>query len=140
MRVFIDANIIIDVLLEREGFCEESSIVLSICEQHKSALAPHTISNIFFITRKDYSAKERKTMLLEILEYIDIVAIGKYQITQALKNETIDDFEDALQLECAKEFNANYIVTRDRNAFKDTKIEILSPSEFIKQFANNNFQ
>ena len=134
MRIFIDANIIIDVLLVREGFCDESSAVLSICERHKSALAPHTISNIFFITRKDYSAKERKLMLLEILEYIDVVATGKHQITQALKNETIDDFEDALQLECAKEFNADYIVTRDRNAFKEADIEMLSPKEFIQKF------
>lgn len=132
MRIFIDANIIIDVLLHRDGFCDESAAVLSLCEKHKSALAPHTISNIFFITRKDYSAKERKEILLEILEYIDIVAIGKYQITQALKNNEIDDFEDALQLECAKEFNADYIITRDKNGFKGTKIETLSPNEFIK--------
>ncbi len=49
-------------------------------------------------------------------------------------NIILDDFEDALQLECAKEFNADYIITRDRDAFKDAEIEILSPKEFIKQF------
>ncbi|MCL2040237.1 MAG: PIN domain-containing protein [Bacteroidetes bacterium] len=136
MRIFIDANIIIDVLLKRNDFYEESSKVLAICEKHKSALAPHTISNIFFIIRKVYSSKERKEMLLDILDYIDIVTIGKHQVKQALKNEIIDDFEDALQVECAKEFNADYIVSRDKNGFIDADIDILSPNQFIEKFNN----
>jgi len=134
MRIFIDANIIIDVLLNRQDFYEDASNVLNICQNKKSALAPHTISNIFFITRKDYAAKERKSMLLEILEFIDVVPIGKYQIVQALKNQEIDDFEDALQLECAKEFNADFIVSRDVAGFANTDIEVITPKEFVKRF------
>ncbi|MCL2844798.1 MAG: PIN domain-containing protein [Chitinivibrionia bacterium] len=134
MRVFIDANIIIDVLLNRQDLYEDASNVLRICEEKKTALAPHTISNIFFITRKDYTPKERKSMLLGILEYIDIVPTGKYQIVQALKNENIDDFEDALQLECAKEFNADFIVSRDVNGFSNTDIEVITPKEFVRKF------
>jgi len=134
MRIFIDANIIIDVLLNRQDFYEDASNVLNICQNKKSALAPHTISNIFFITRKDYTAKERKSMLLEILEFIDVVPIGKHQIVQALKNQKIDDFEDALQLECAKEFNADFIVSRDVSGFANTDIEVITPKEFVKRF------
>jgi predicted nucleic acid-binding protein len=134
MRIFIDANIIIDVLLNRRDFYEDASNVLKICENRKSALAPHTISNIFFITRKDYTAKERKAILLDILEYIDVVPIGKHQIVQALKNESIDDFEDALQLECAREFNADFIVSRDTAGFANTDIDVITPAEFAKRF------
>ena len=136
MRVFIDANIIIDVLLNRPGFYEDASHVLRICEKHKSALAPHTISNIFFITRKDYTVKERKSALLKILEYIDIVPTGKYQVVQALRNDDIDDFEDALQLECAREFNADFIVSRDIDGFVNSDIEVITPHEFVKKFGN----
>ena len=134
MRVFIDANIIIDVLLKRVDFIGESAKVLAICKSKKSALAPHTISNIFFIARKEYTAKERKELLLDILEYIDIVSVGKHQIIQALKNCSIDDFEDALQLECAKEFNADYIVTRDLSGFANDTVPVISPMDFIKEF------
>jgi predicted nucleic acid-binding protein len=134
MRIFIDANIVLDVLLKRVDFIEESAKVLAICKSKKSALAPHTISNIFFITRKEYTAKERKKLLLGILEYIDIVTVGKHQIVQALKNEALDDFEDALQLECAKEFNADYIVTRDLLGFANSGVAAISPEEFIKKF------
>jgi len=133
MRIFIDANIVLDVLLKRPDFIEESAKVLAICKSKRAALAPHTISNIFFITRKEYTAKERKTILLSVLEYIDIVTVGKHQIVQALKNENLEDFEDALQLECAKEFNADYIVTRDLN-FTNEDIAIISPKDFIEKF------
>jgi len=137
MRIFIDANIVLDVLLKRTEFIEESANVLAICKSKKSALAPHTISNVFFITRKEYTAKERKKILLDILEYIDIVPTGKHQVVQALKNDDIDDFEDALQLECAKEFNADYIVTRDLPGFTNKEIAVISPDEFIKKFENS---
>jgi predicted nucleic acid-binding protein len=108
--------------------------VLSICKTKKSALAPHTISNIFFITRKEYTPKERKNLLLGILDYMDIVPTGKHQIVQALKNEDIDDFEDALQIECAKEFNADYIITRNISDFSNSGIEAILPIDFIKMF------
>jgi predicted nucleic acid-binding protein len=123
-----------DVLLKREPFLEDSAKVLSICKTKKSALAPHTISNIFFITRREYTSKERKKILLEMLEYIDIVPTGKHQIVQALKNDDVDDFEDALQIECAKEFNADYIVTRDLTGFSSSGIETISPIDFINKF------
>ncbi|MCL1909526.1 MAG: PIN domain-containing protein, partial [Kiritimatiellaeota bacterium] len=91
----------------------------------------HTITNVFYILRKDFSKQERKLQLLKILSYIDVVPIGKHQIVQALKNDDIGDFEDALQLECAREFNADYIVTRDPEHFKKSEIETISPAEFI---------
>jgi predicted nucleic acid-binding protein len=134
MRIFVDANVVIDVIQLREPFFSESAEVLSICREQNSALAPHTISNIFFITRHDFPAKERKKILRDILEFMDLVPTGKFQVTQALNNDDIDDFEDALQLECAKEFNATHIVTRDFKDFANSEIPVLSPAEFIKLF------
>jgi predicted nucleic acid-binding protein len=84
--------------------------------------------------RNDYDTHERKQILLDILEFIDIVPTGKHQIVQALKNNEIDDFEDALQLECAYEFNADCIVTRDLHGFSTSKIETLTPADFVERF------
>jgi len=136
MRVFVDANVILDVILKRKPFSVDSAAFLSLCEAHKTALAPHTVSNIFFITRKDFSERERKAMLLDILSYVDVVSTGRHQITQALKNDEIGDFEDALQLECAREFNADFIVTRDPKNFTGTTIETISPKDFVAKFGS----
>jgi len=75
-------------------------------------------------------------MLLEILSYIDIVPIGRHQIIQALKNDAIGDFEDALQLECAREFNADFIVTRDPDNFAGSEIETIPPREFVEKYGD----
>ena len=134
MRIFVDANVILDVIMERQPFADDSRAFLALCSKRKAALAPHTVANIFFISRKKFSTRERKAILLGILSYIDIVPTGRHQIIQALQNDAIDDFEDALQLECAKEFNADFIVTRDPEHFIKSEIETISPSEFVEKY------
>ena len=136
MRVFVDANVILDAILKREPFAKDSEGFLALCANRKAALAPHTVSNIFFILRKKFSEHERKSMLLEILSYIDIVPTGRHQIIQALKNDAIGDFEDALQLECAREFNADFIVTRDPGNFVGSEIETIPPREFVETYGD----
>ena len=131
MRIFVDTNVVLDVIEKRKPFYDDSNAFFKLCAELKSALAPHSITNIFFTTRKIFSQPERKKILLGILNILDVVPIGKHQIVQALKNDDIGDFEDALQLECAREFNADYIVTRDPEHFKKSEIETISPAEFI---------
>ena len=133
MRIFVDTNVILDVIEEREPFYNDSRAFMLLCAELKSALAPHTITNIFFTLRKKFTQRERKKILLDLLPIMDVVIIGKYQIVNALKNQKIGDFEDALQLECAREFNAEYIVTRDPKHFKGSEIETISPAEFVKR-------
>ena len=133
MRVFVDTNVILDAMMEREPFCRDAEVFLMLCANRKTALAPHTVANAFFITRKIFSQQERKSKLLKILSYIDVVPIGKPQIIQALKNDVIGDFEDALQLECAREFNADFIVTRDPEHFSGSEIETMTPREFLEK-------
>ena len=134
MRIFVDTNVILDVIQKREPFYDDSNAFVESCRKLKSALAPHSITNIFFAIRKDFSQSERKIILLSLLDFIDVVIIGKHQIIKALLNSKIGDFEDALQLECAREFNADYIVTRDPKHFKGSEIETISPSEFVKRY------
>ena len=134
MRIFVDANVILDALLERKPFVDDSKAFLALCSKRKAALAPHTVTNPFYLLRKEFSKPERKAMLLGVLSYIDIVPTGRHQIIQALQNDAIDDFEDALQLECAKEFNADFIVTRDPEHFIKSEIETISPSEFVEKY------
>jgi hypothetical protein len=95
----------------------------------------HSISNAFYILRKDYSIKERKEMLLGLCYIIDIVDIDKQKIIASLLNEDFTDIEDGLQTECAKLVNADYIVTRDLPGFSNSVIEAISPIDFIKKLS-----
>ena len=61
-KILIDTNVLIDYLLEREPFFEDAKDVILSCADGKAkgCIAAHSIPNMFFILRKDYSVKERR--------------------------------------------------------------------------------
>jgi len=137
MVILIDANIILDHLIPRQPFVDIADEVLRLCFQQKcnGYIAAHSITNIFYILRKQFSASERKKMLLELCEFIEIAGIEKKEIINALTNEDFDDFEDRLQVECARMVNADYIVTRDIPDFSASPIPAILPEELLKRMA-----
>lgn len=95
-------------------------------------IAAHSISNMFFILRKAFSVEERKSLLRNLCELFEVEGIDKAQILEALVNERFSDFEDCLQMECAIAFRADYIVTRNCDDFKGSRIPCIEPEEFCK--------
>lgn len=85
-----------------------------------------------YIIRKEYSLEERRRILTKLIMIVDIIGIDKHNILTALNNESFTDIEDCLQMECAKEYKADYIVTRNIQDFKNSPIQPILPSEFIK--------
>ena len=62
------------------------------------------------------------------------MTIDNKKIIAALQNYDFKDFEDCLQVECAKSVNADYIVTRDKNDFKLSEVKAIDPFELFKIF------
>ena len=46
-------------------------------------------------------------------------------------NEDFSDFEDCLQMECARDYGAKYIVTRNIADYEKSEIKAISPSDFL---------
>ena len=103
-KILIDTNILLDYLLEREPFFEDAKEVILTCTEGntKGCIAAHSISNIFFILRRDYDAKERR---------------------EVLKN---------LCMICAKSYGAEYIVTRNVSDYSVSDIKAILPSEYLE--------
>jgi len=137
MVVLIDANIILDHLIPRQPFADIANKVLSLCVQQKCSgyIAAHSITNIFYILRKQFSASERKDLLLKLCEFIEIAGIQKQQVIDALINEDFDDLEDRLQVECAMSVSADYIVTRNIADFSASPIPAILPEDLLKKMA-----
>lgn len=89
--------------------------------------------NTFYILRKDYSVQERRKMLLSIIKIFTVVGIDKDKIITSLQNDDFFDVEDCLQLECAKEVNAQYIISRNINDFMKSSIPCISPELFLSR-------
>lgn len=133
-RILVDTNILLDYLLEREPFFEDAKQVIMSCINGKSngCIAAHSISNMFFILRKDYSAKERREILLNLCKIFDIEGIDKAKLISGLQNENFSDFEDCLQMECAKSYGADYIITRNVSDYGTSEVKAIMPKDYLK--------
>ena len=136
MRVLVDTNIVLDYLLEREPYAESAKKIVVACKQKKviGCIAAHTVSNMFFILRKTYSVEDRRTILKDICKLFDVEGIDRLKIIQALDNSDFKDFEDCLQMQCAKSFRADYILTRNLADYRDSEIACISPEEFCEKY------
>lgn len=131
MRVLIDTNIILDYILNREPYGDYARRIVEACKEKKlsGCIAAHTVPNIFYILRRDYSVEERREILLALCQLFDVSGINADKIQNALKNKSFSDFEDCLQMECAKEYHADYIVTRNTADFAASNIPCMEPEQ-----------
>lgn len=138
MVVLVDANIVIDVLQYRSPFDADARQILTLCAQKKitGILAAHTIPTLFYVMRKFYDQQLLRKTLANLCNIFMVSATTEQKILNALNNISFSDFEDSLQEECALEFQADYILTRNTKDFKNSRIQVLSPSDFIKVMNN----
>lgn len=110
-KILIDTNVLLDYLLTREPFYEDAkNIVLAYVNgKVRGCIAAHSISNMFFILRKDYDAKERRELLAGLCSIFDVEGIDRVKLLAGLYNEEFSDFEDCLQMECAKAYGAEVV-------------------------------
>ncbi len=135
MVVLIDTNVLLDYLETREPYFEDSYHVLLLCaeEKAKGYIAFHSVPNIFYIMRRTHDKECRREMLNEICSILTVAGASHEKIVDAINREDFADFEDCLQVQCAKEIQADYIVTRNVNDFVCSEVEVLTPKEFIKR-------
>ena len=133
-RILIDTNVLLDYLLEREPFFEDAKEVILSCidGKAKGCIAAHSIPNMFFILRKDYNPKERREVLLNLCKIFDVEGIDKAKLISGLANEDFSDFEDCLQMECAKSYEADYIVTRNTSDYATSEVRVITPKEYLE--------
>ena len=136
MKVFVDTNIFIDILLNRKEFIKESKQVYKLCENYivKGYIAPISINNIYYICRKAVNQEALTSFLCDVSHIFTISPMNNESVVFA-KNLNINDFEDALQSAMAIQSGCDCIVTRNVDDFKKVAgIEVFSPKEFLLKF------
>jgi len=136
MKIFIDANVFLDVLQKRRGwessFAIRKGVVEGIHEGHISALS---VAVIYFLTLGRTNYKTARSETQKISEGFKIVDLTDSVIQKAFGEKRIEDLEDALQFHSAKEA-AKVFITRNKRHFEKVKdeIEVLTPEEFLKKY------
>jgi toxin-antitoxin system, toxin component, PIN family len=135
MKALIDTNVLIDYIAEREPYFQDAREILLACSNNKidGCIAAHSISNIFYILRKNMSEEDRRIILKKLCIITSIIGIDKQKLINALDNASFSDMEDCLQAECAKDFKADYIITRNIKDFDKSSVMPILPADFVKK-------
>jgi len=131
-RIFLDTNILLDVLLEREPFWPRAQQVWSLVEHRKikAAVSTLSVSNVFFIVKR-LANREKAYWAIELLsELFQLVAVTPTMIRTALQAR-FPDFEDAIQYYCAHAFRAKAIISRDDTGFAKSTIPVLDCAQYV---------
>lgn len=136
MKVMIDTNIFIDVLLDRELLAETSAQVLSLSENRRfdGFVTASCITDIFYIIRKNTHSTEMTYQAVgKVLQIVKVCPVTNQEILQAYQAHA-KDFEDCLLAMCAKSIQCECIVTRNTKHFSDFDIPVFTPEEFLQRF------
>ena len=135
MKVFLDTNVLIDVLAAREPFFKDSQRVLDYCEKHIGSgyVSVLTYCTVAYVLRKSVG-RDRLIPMLRGLRHILTPLPATSKTLDWAIDSLCPDFEDAMQYECALAAEVDVIVTRDKFGFIGSKIPIETPSEFVARF------
>ena len=108
--------------------------IMAACAERRidGCIAAHSVTNAFYILRKELSAEARRNTLKDLCKIIAVIGIDSKKLISALANDKFDDIEDCLQMECAKDFSADYIVTRNLKDFRNSEVPAILPNEFLQ--------
>lgn len=132
MKVFLDANVIIDVVLNRVDFIEESNKILELGAEGECELCASdiTFTTVSYYARKNRTIEQLYEVMQTLRDIIDVAPSGKLSIDWALQKKS-KDFEDAVQYFTALRSGAECIISRNERDYPFTDIPVISPSDFL---------
>lgn len=134
MKVFVDTNILIDLVCNREKFADEAELLFSLAYQEKIIIVISALSyvNTIYISKKyGFSLSEIKNSLIHISSFTETADCSGDAVSWALSCNW-KDYEDAIQYKSAQASKCTSIITRNPKDFKGSTLPIYSIEEFYK--------
>jgi predicted nucleic acid-binding protein len=132
MKILLDSNVALDVILKNQSFLTSSVKVIGLAELGiELLLSASAITDIYYIASRALKSKKNAMSLLKaLLKKVDVAAVTGNEIRQAV-NLDWDDFEDAVQYAAGESIAVDYIVTRNKADFSFAAIPVVSPDELL---------
>ena len=130
-KVFLDTNVVLDFVLSREGM-KDALAILQLQEDNKVYLSTSILSmaNVAYVAKKGRTKAELYELMQGLSEMIHTLLMDEYQFQEAL-SVIAPDFEDMLQIVCAKTHDCDAIITRNKKDFTFANIPLYTPKEFL---------
>ena len=140
-RVFLDANIILDIYDKKRPFYKESSTVISLLLRQSEIelfTSCDIITTLYYILSKK-GKKDALDSILALNELCNIVEFSNIEIDESCKlmkeNKYFTDLEDTIQYIIAKKASCDLILSNDKKFVSD-EITLMSSKEFLSSVFN----
>jgi predicted nucleic acid-binding protein len=132
-NLFLDTNIILDLLAYRMPFYTEAAKLFSLADKKelKLSISSLCIADVHYILLKHNPDMEVRNILRKFKVLVTVLPLDD-KITDLALNSEFRDFEDAIQYYTAIENDQDLIITRNQQDFKESKIPVMTAGEFIK--------
>ena len=133
-KLFIDTNIVLDLLSRREPFYEESAELFSLADRKiiELNISALTVANTSYILLRQINSEKTKEILRKLKLIVTVLPLNDKIIGTALNDNSFNDFEDGLQYFTAVENSQDLIITRNLKDFKASKLPIMTARQFLK--------
>ncbi|HVT58859.1 MAG TPA: PIN domain-containing protein [Thermoanaerobaculia bacterium] len=135
-RVFLDTDVILDLLLGREPFFAAAADLMVAVQDGRieGCVSPLVFSNLFYILRQQMSAPEAVSTLRKLKLLVRVLAVDEQVIELALAS-SFKDFEDAIQYYTAVAHDLSAVVTRNKRDYREAELPVLDARECVELFA-----
>jgi len=132
-KLFIDTDIFLDTILDREPHSEFSNKLISLCEQNKiiGFTSCLVIANIYYIINKISNDQKAMRAIGKIRSIIRVLPFTDKEIDESI-NAKFQDFEDGIQYFIAANHKIDCFITRNTKDFKKASLGVLTPREFLQ--------
>ena len=130
-KVFLDTNIMVDLIADRKPFSKYSIEIFKKAEERKITLftSSHSIATTHYLLKKYLAEKILRDVLNNLLDYVTVIAVDTDVLKKGLRSKH-RDFEDSIQILCASKIDKiDCIVTRNTKDFRNSEILVLTPDE-----------
>ncbi len=138
-RVFLDTNIIVDLLMERKYELDAIYTIFKLAEQGEIDLyvSESVITTTFYVLRKDRKI-DTLSIFREICKTVNVVPFAKDILYYPL--EKYKDAEDGILYFLASKAKMNYFITRNVKdfTFLFPSLPVKSPTNFLKEIYLND--
>jgi predicted nucleic acid-binding protein len=131
-NIFVDTNIIIDLLAKREPFYKDAQDLFTLSDKKEIQLCISSLSfaNTYYSIVKHHKDIDAKKYLAKFKVLVKVLPLEDKAIELALASN-FNDFEDGLQYFVAMDNESDIIITRNKKDFKNSKIPVMTAGEYI---------
>jgi predicted nucleic acid-binding protein len=132
-KLFLDTNIILDLLANRMPFYTEAAELFSLADKKeiKLSISSLCLADTHYILSKQNHDLEVRKILRKFKVLVNVLPLDD-KIEDLALNSEFRDFEDAIQYYTAIENDQDILITRNQQDFRDSKIPVMTAGEFIK--------